>query len=132
MSEEIGFQSFQHQVASLLIRHRSFLDASSKLTESNARVNRAVMKAVTDCGCIEVQANRQPYEPETSFESMKEEFHSHLSGGLCEHCSDVIKQEMGKNIFYLTALCNLLAIDLQDVIQQESNKLSTLGIFSLR
>lgn len=132
MGEDNHFHPFQQQVSDLLLRHRSFLDVSSKFQESNARVNRALMKAVTDCGCIKVDAGRQSFPEDSSLSEWKEQLKTHLSGQLCDHCSDVVKSEMGKNLFYLTALCNLLEINLQDVIEQESNNLSTLGVFNLR
>lgn len=132
MSEENHFDSFQQQVSDLLLRQRSFLDVSSKFQESNARINRALMKAVTECGCIQVNARRQPFPEDATLAEWKEQLKTHLSGKLCDHCLDVVKAEMGKNLFYFTALCNLLNIRLQDVIEQESKKLSTLGVFNLR
>ncbi|PTX58147.1 hypothetical protein C8P63_11821 [Melghirimyces profundicolus] len=125
-------QTFQQQVSDLLLRHRSVLDVSSKFQESNSRVNRALMKAVTDCGCINIRAGRQPFQGEVPLNEIKGSVKSHLTGHLCDHCMDVLKAEMGKNLFYLTAMCNLLDIELDDVVQQESDKLSTLGVFNLR
>lgn len=132
MNNEESITSFQHQVGDLLLRHRSFLDVSSKFQESNARVNRAITKSVTDCGCIRVEANRQSFSDRASILDLRDELKTHLSGELCEHCLDIVKTEMGKNLFYLTALCNLFNIPLDDVIRQESNHLSTLGVFHLR
>ncbi|TCS94231.1 DUF1573 domain-containing protein [Hazenella coriacea] len=132
MSEEEHLHTFQQQVADLLLRHRSFLDVSSKFQESNARVIRALMKAVTDCGCIQINAERQPYSDDLPIEEWRDLLKTHISGNLCDPCNDVVKAEMGKNLFYLTALCNLLEMNLSDVVKQESEKLSTLGIFNLR
>jgi hypothetical protein len=129
---EESIHSFQEQVSDLLLRHKSFLDVTSKFQESNARVNRSIIKAVTDCGCIEVDANRQTFNDRASLLDLKEQLDTHLSGKLCEHCEDIVRIEMGKNLFYLTVLCNLLHIPLKDVIRQESNYLSTLGVFHLR
>lgn len=132
MGKDLLLSSFQQQVNNLLLRHRSFLDVTSKLQESNARVNRALMKAVTECGCLEVKAKRQAYLDETDLEDWKNQLDTHLDNQLCENCADVIQAEMGKNLFYLSALCNLLDLSLQEVIAKESKKLSTLGIFNLR
>ncbi|SFJ37147.1 DUF1573 domain-containing protein [Thermoflavimicrobium dichotomicum] len=132
MSEDNNVLSFQQQVSELLLRHRSFLDVTSKFQESNARVNRALMKAITECGCIKVQGERQLFPQNASLSLWKKQLKTHLSGELCDHCLDIVKAEMGKNLFYLAALCNLLEINLTDVINQEANKLSTLGIFNLR
>jgi hypothetical protein len=131
MSEE-NLHSFQEKVSELLLRHRSFLDVTSKLQESNSRVNRALMKAITECGCIKVEAGRQNYPKDVPVAEWKNHFKTHLSGQLCDPCLDVVKAEMGKNLFYLTALCNLLNISLAEVIKQETDHLATLGVFNLR
>jgi hypothetical protein len=47
---------FQAIVQENLVRHYSILDLVSKFQESNARVNRAIFRAVTDCGCIEIRS----------------------------------------------------------------------------
>ncbi|WP_091838013.1 DUF1573 domain-containing protein [Marininema halotolerans] len=125
-------QSFQQQVSELLLRHRSFLDVSSKFQETNGRINRAVTKSVTECGCMEISANCQPFTGDTPLAEMKDQVSTHLSGSLCDHCLEVVIEEMGKNLFYLTALCNHLDISLDEVVEKESNKLSTLGVFNLR
>ena len=56
----------QEAVSEFLIRHRSVLDIISKFQEANARVNRAVVKAVTSCGCVEVEAGRQKFPADIS------------------------------------------------------------------
>lgn len=124
--------SFQQQVDNFLLRHRSFLDVTSKLQESNARVNRALMKSVTECGCLKVNAKRQAFLEEYKLDQWKKHLDTHLQDHLCENCAHVVKDEMGKSFFYLTALCNLLNFSLTEVVKKESDKLSTLGIFNLR
>lgn len=128
----IQLDDFQKQVSDLLLRHRSLLDVISKFQESNARVNRSLTKSITECGCIEVHARKQIFPDHESLkESANSSLHTHLSGGLCEHCREVVTEEIGKNLFYLSALCNLVDIPLSNAIEKESNKLSTLGIFNL-
>ncbi len=122
---------FQKQVSELLLRHRSLLDVMSKFGQSGAAVNRAVTKAVTDCGCIEINARKQQYSEEPNLEQAKSSLQSHLTGEVCEACYDTLKSELGRNLFYMTALCNLLDIKLDDVVAKESNKCSTLGLFNL-
>lgn len=124
-------EQFQQQVSELLLRHRSLLDVMSKLGQSGASVNRAVSKAVTDCGCIELNASKQQYADESDLENAKETLQSHLSGALCEPCNEVLKSELGRNLFYMTALCNLLEIQLDEVVADEYDKCSTLGLFNL-
>ncbi|MFD2114992.1 DUF1573 domain-containing protein [Paenibacillus yanchengensis] len=124
-----SLEEFQQQVSELLLRHRSLLDVMSKFGQSNTAVNRAVTKAVTDCGCIEINARKQSYSDD--LDEAKATMQSHLSGDLCEHCQDILKTELGRNLFYTTALCNLLDIQLTEVVANESKKCSTLGVFNL-
>lgn len=132
MSEKKMIQTFQEQVSNLLLRHRSFLDVVSKLQEASARINRALMKAVTECGCIQVIAKKQPFPTDQLIHNWKNQLQTHLSGTLCDHCCEIVKVEMGKNLFYLSALCNLLEIRLEDVFQKELDHLHTLGVFNFR
>jgi hypothetical protein len=122
---------FQNQVSDLLLRHRSLLDVMSKFQDSNARVNRSLTKAVTECRCIEVHTGKQTFPDDNLKEMAKTNLHTHMSGELCEHCREVVTEEIGKNLFYLTALCNLVDVPISNAIDKESKKLSTLGIFNL-
>ncbi|MBW7477452.1 DUF1573 domain-containing protein [Paenibacillus oenotherae] len=124
-------EQFQQQVSELLLRHRSLLDVLSKYGQTGASVNRAVAKSVTECGCIELNARRQEFTDDIDLEKAKTNLHYHTSGNLCEHCRDAIKNELGRNLFYMSAMCNLLDIQLDDVVAQESGKCSTLGLFNL-
>ncbi|CAM3499973.1 DUF1573 domain-containing protein [Paenibacillus lupini] len=124
-------EQFQQQVSELLLRHRSLLDVMSKFGQSGASVNRAVTKAVTDCGCIELNARKQEYSDEPNLESAKSTLQNHISGHVCESCRDVLKSELGRNLFYMTAMCNLLDIELDEVLAKEYDKCSTLGLFNL-
>ncbi|MGR6837398.1 DUF1573 domain-containing protein [Syntrophomonas erecta] len=123
---------FQNVVGDLLIRHRSILDILSKLAESSCRVNRAVTKAVTECGCLAINAEKiQIPDDIESFEELRKYLDNHLKGKLCPNCEDVIIGEMGKLLFYTAALCNTLDINLYDVFIKEYKKSSTLGVFNL-
>lgn len=122
---------FQEQVSDLLIRHRSILDVISKTQESTARVNRAVTKAVTECGCIEITGTKQPYDNTKNLDENRQQLDTHVHGKLCEHCQEVLVAELGKNLFYLTALCNTVDIKLNDVIKSEQKRLNTLGVFNM-
>ncbi|UHA71677.1 DUF1573 domain-containing protein [Paenibacillus sp. 481] len=126
-----NLQTLQDQVSGLLLRHRSLLDVLSKHSQANASVNRAVTKAITECGCLELHAKRQPYNSEMDVEQAKERLESHVQGQLCEHCNEVIRTELGRHLFYMSALCNSLNIPLNEVVTEESSKCSTLGIFNL-
>lgn len=126
-----NIDDFQTQVSELLIRHRSVLDVMSKVQETASRINRSLTKAITECGCVEVVAKKQTYDSSKNLEDHKSQLDTHFSGPLCEHCRDVVTAELGKNLFYLTALCNITDIKLEDVIEQESERLNTLGVFNL-
>jgi hypothetical protein len=122
---------FQSTVKSLLIRHQSILDILSKGQESSARVNRAVVKSVTSCGCHAVNAHKKPVPPDASLADLKELLNSQLEGFICDNCRDIIEAELGKQLFYIAALSNTLDISLTDVLYQEHKKLQTLTVFNL-
>lgn len=124
-------KEFQDQVSELLLRHRSILDVLSKLNQATASINRSVTKAITECGCIEITAKKQEYAEDITADQAKAAMESHLNGRLCEQCTDIVTDEMGKNMFYMSALGNLLDIDMKEVVSKESKKCSTLGFFNL-
>jgi len=128
---ELHCGDFQQTVSNFLLRHQSILDLLSKSFESMARVNRAITKSVTTCGCLRVHAEKKPLPQEASLQDLKELFSSHLEGQLCENCREIIINEMGKNLFYFTALCDTLGISLQEVLEQENSKVMTLGKFNM-
>ncbi|EGW39895.1 MULTISPECIES: hypothetical protein [unclassified Desulfosporosinus] len=122
---------FQSMVKSLLIRHQSILDILSKGQETSARVNRAVVKSVTSCGCHAVNARKKSLPPDASLADLKELLNSQLEGLICDNCRDIIEAELGKQLFYIAALSNALDISLSEVLYQEYKKLQTLTIFNL-
>ncbi|MBC8588034.1 nucleoside triphosphate pyrophosphohydrolase family protein [Paratissierella segnis] len=122
---------FQKEVSQILIRHKSILDIMTKLDEYNARINRAVAKSVTTCGCLEINAHRQNFDSD-SFGKLPLSAKSHVEGNICDSCSDVLEEEIGSYMFYLAALCDTLEISLQDVLEKEFERARTLGIYSLK
>lgn len=122
---------FQSIVKSLLIRHQSILDILSKGQETSARVNRAVVKSVTSCGCHSVNARKKSIPPDANLADLKDLLDSQLEGSLCDNCRDIIEAELGKQIFYIAALANALDISLTEVLNLECKKLQTLTIFNL-
>lgn len=131
MDDLTRIESFQDHITKYLLRHSSILDTTSKFQETNARVNRAIMKAVTECGCIEIHAKKQKFEPEGTLDQVKEAMETHINGKLCDHCEEIVMSEIGKNIFYLLSMMNQLHIEVEDVIKKENQKLTTLGIFNM-
>ncbi len=122
---------FQNTVSELLIRHQSILDVLSKLQEASARINRAVTKAVTSCGCVKVNAERRKIPENMSISELKEFLESHLNGDLCPNCQEIVEAEIGRSLFYVAALCNQLDLNLYDIFIKEQKKLSTLRFFNL-
>ena len=133
--KDVIFDNFQNSVSESLLRHRSILDIMTKLQESEARINRAVAKSVTTCGCVTVEAIKQQYQidkDDIDMETLKSCLQTHIKGSLCDNCRDVVEGEIGNNLFYLTSLCNLLDLNLYDILLKEYDKISTLGKFTLR
>lgn len=131
--KDIIFDNFQNDVNESLLRHKSILDIITKYSESSARVNRAVAKAVTNCGCINISASKQNMSDlNQSLTEYGNSIENHIDGNLCENCREIIEREMGNNLFYLTSLCNSLDINLYDVLIKEDDKINTLGKFTFR
>ena len=115
----------------MLVRHKSVLDIMTKLDEYNARINRAIAKSVTSCGCISINATKQEFGND-SFEDMYAKAKAHIDGNICESCKDVVEEEMGAYLFYIASLCNTLGIKLSTVLDNEYDRIKTLGIYSLK
>ncbi|SUY48289.1 Uncharacterised protein [Clostridium putrefaciens] len=131
--KDIIFDDFQNSVDEYLIRHKSILDVLTKLQESEARVNRSIAKSVTSCGCITINAKKQCLpSDENSMDDPNDCFKTHLDGNLCTDCREVIETELGNNIFYLSSLCNLLDLNIYDIILKEYDRMNTLGKYHLR
>ena len=130
--KDIIFDDFQNSVDNSLLRHKNILDILSKYQDSQARTTRAICKAVTNCGCIEINAFKQSIDDFEDLNSLKNSLNSHIKGSLCHNCREIIEQEIGNNIFYLTSLCNSLDINIFDIIIKEYEKMQTLGKFNFR
>lgn len=133
--KDVIFDDFQNAVGNSLLRHKSILDIMSKLQESEGRINRAVTKSATNCGCIKIEGTRQnvPHEDDDiDIEAIKKLLKTQIKGTLCENCREIISSEIGNNIFYLTALCNVLDLNLYDILLKEYDKINTLGQYSFR
>lgn len=122
---------FQTAVDEYLIRHRSALDVLTKYQEATARVNRAFAKAVTECGCISVNAARQQVPSDVTYSQLRQFMSTHVSGEPCQSCKEILEKELGHSLFYLAAVCNLSGLDLHTVMKEEIGKVKTLGFFHL-
>jgi len=130
--KDIIVDDFQYTVQELLVRNRSILDLITKYQDSNARVNRSIIKAVTQCGCIKINAEKQKIPDDASFDELKASLDDHVEGKLCDNCRDIIEKEIGRNLFYLTSICNTLDLNLYDIILKENERVKLLGNFNLR
>lgn len=128
---EVNRSDFQETVERCLVRHRSILDVLSKHQESCARVNRAVTKAVTNCGCLAVHARRQEIPDDAGFVDLRQFMATHLDGEVCEGCREILEGEIGQHLFYLAALCAVLGLRLEEIRDKERARLDALGPFSL-
>ncbi len=131
MLKDIIYDEFQHTVSEILLCNRSILDLLAKSQETNARMNRTIIKSVTSCGCLKIHAAKKKIPPETSLEELKSLLESHLEGKLCNSCRETLELEMGQTLFYLAALCNLLDLNMYDILIKEQKKLKALGLFNL-
>ncbi|MBC8059671.1 MAG: DUF1573 domain-containing protein [Clostridiaceae bacterium] len=133
--KDVIFDDFQNSVDESLLRHRSIIDIMTKLQESQARINRAVAKTVTNCGCIEIHSTKQQRPDDNDIDNMedlKNFLNPKINGEVCESCRGVIENEIGNNLFYLASLCNVLNLNLYDILLKEYDKINTLGKYSLR
>jgi hypothetical protein len=124
--------TFQAQVDEYLLRHRSVLDVLTKLQESTARVNRAIAKAVTTCGCISITATKQQFPADVGLSDIRQYLQTHLDGKLCDRCTEAVESEIGSELFYIAALCNILDLDLEAIRKKEHSRIKTLGIYNLK
>ncbi|NLK88490.1 MAG: DUF1573 domain-containing protein [Clostridiaceae bacterium] len=129
--KDMLIDEFQYTVQELLFRNKSIIDSITKYQDSNARVNRAIVKAVTQCGCIRIDAKKQKMPEDGSFEEIRKAMDTHIEGSLCENCRDQIEKELGKNLYYIASICNTLDLNLYDIIIKEQDKVKMLGQFSL-
>lgn len=130
--KDIMVDEFQYTANDLLVRNKSIIDLITKYQDSNARVNRGIVKAVTQCGCIKISAQKQAFPEDGDFEEIKNAMDTHLEGELCDNCRDLIEKDMGRNLFYLASICNTLDLNLYDIIIKEHDRIKMLGKYNLR
>lgn len=131
--KDLIFDEFQNSVDECLLRHRSILDIMSKLQESQARVNRALIKAVTSCGCIKVTAEKQHLPSNIDNLDLDDLcFDTHLKGDICNSCREVLEKELGNHFFYIASICNSLDLNLYDIFLKEYKNINALGKYTLK
>lgn len=128
---QIPFAEFQETVAEHLVRHKSVVDALSKFQEACAQVNRAVCKAVTTCGCLEINAGKQEISEGATLADIADDTKTHLKGALCSNCREAVDSSVGNCLFYITAVCSVLDLDIEEIVAKEHDRITTLGHYSL-
>ncbi len=129
--KEVAPSEFQKTVSDYLLRNRSILDVMTKLQDATTRVNRAIAKSVTYCGCIRIEAGKQEIPEDVESTELLEYVKSHIEGEPCSNCRDIIETELGNALFYLAAVSCLLGLDLGKALKKENDRISTLGVYSL-
>ncbi|MFZ5966824.1 MAG: DUF1573 domain-containing protein [Bacillota bacterium] len=128
---DMNCNKFQKAASEVLIRHKSILDTITKLQESCGKVNRAVVKSATSCGCIKIYGEKQPVPEDASYEDLHQFITHQVSGELCDICKDKIEKELGNHLFYLVAVANTMKLDVDQILKQQLKQIETLGKFSL-
>jgi hypothetical protein len=129
--KNVVYDDFQRTVSEVLVCNRSVLDVLAKTQEANARLNRAVIKTVTSCGCLRINARKKEIPPEATLADLRHLLESHLAGEMCEECREAVENAIGRCLFYLAALCHLLDLNLDDIVTKEQKQLRILGIYNL-
>lgn len=138
--KDLIFDEFQNSVEDSLLRHKSILDILTKLQESESRVNRSIIKAVTSCGCIKIKAEKQNINysiinddiENSDLSDIALPLSSHIEGSICDDCRKIIETELGNHLFYVTSLCNSLDISLYDILLKEYKNINTFEKINLR
>ncbi len=123
---------FQYTVQELLVRNKSLLDSITKFQDSNGRINRSIVKSVTQCGCISIDADKQSFPQNADFKEISSAMKTHVHGDLCDDCRDLIERDIGRNLFYLASICNTLDLNLYDIMIKELDRVKLLGKYNLR
>ncbi|MCL6448334.1 MAG: DUF1573 domain-containing protein [Armatimonadetes bacterium] len=131
MLKDFIYDDFQNTVSEVLVCNKSVLDILSQIQEANARLNRVVIRTVTGCGCLKIQAGKKEIPSDLSLADLKNFLDSHLLGEMCAECRDAVETALGRLLFYLAALCNLLDLNLCDILLKEQKQLKILGIYNL-
>ncbi|MEA3422760.1 MAG: DUF1573 domain-containing protein [Bacillota bacterium] len=129
--KDLIYDEFQNAVQDITIRHSTLLDIITKLNQGTSDTNRAVVKSITNCGCISLNTKKPDMPENITLEEMKNYQHDYLDGQLCKDCRDAIEEELGSTFFYIAALCNKLDLNIYDILLKEYNNITTLGKFNL-
>lgn len=119
-------EEFQYLTEEQLKRNSSLLDLMTKNEVTGGKVNRALSKAITHCGCIRLSAGRHGRGETT----LKER--AQITGNLCDTCREELERMIGEHLFYLTGILNPLNLSLYDIVLTELKRQKMLGKYNLR
>ena len=83
----------------------------SKYQTAAGRLNRAVTKAATQCGCISLSGKKREGQAKTN-----------VSGKLCKNCREAIEKEMGDVLFSAANVSRLLKADPEEALTRSTEK----------
>ena len=134
MSYSTELEEFQSFIDEVPLRNKSIIDQMTKLQDGCARLNRNISKSSTTCGCTSMTIQKQQYSliDTLSEDELKTLLSTHIEGYLCPNCEEAIEKEMGRILFYLSALANTLGISLSSVLEKEKSRTELLGNYSLK
>lgn len=121
---------FQKKVSGLIMRNQNILDILTKCQTACSRICRSTIKTATGCGCLKIKADK----PLSVFplEDITKEQSTGVEGLLCSECQSSIENEIGEMLFYIGALCNVLDLNMADIMKKEIKNIEVLGKYSLR
>lgn len=131
---ELNFniELFQDTVRLSLAFNKGILDTLTKHQQACAALSRAVVKAASSCGCIKIQATPQRVPPSTELNNLADMMDTHITGKLCQRCTENIEHEISTSLYYLAAIGNAFDIDIQKVILSEAYRSGLLGKYYVK
>ncbi|MFZ5651286.1 MAG: DUF1573 domain-containing protein [Bacillota bacterium] len=131
MLKDMIIDEFQNTVSEVMIYNRSILDIMARVQETNARLHWSIIKAVTRCGCIKIDASKASIPSGATLSDLKQILDSHIKGDLCQNCREAIENSVGKMFLYTAAVCNLLDLNMYDILLKEQKQMKILGYYNL-
>ena len=122
---------FQKNVSALIMRNQNILDILTKCQTACSRICRSTIKTATGCGCLKIKADK-PLSVFPLDDNIDKEQATGTEGSLCAECQSSIENEIGEMLFYIGALCNVLGLNMANIMKKEIKNIEVLGKYSLR
>ena len=124
-------QKLQEKADEYLILNPAVLQILFQINHANMQLQQAALRASNHCGCIHLTTAKPDLPKEATWQDLKNKPTGDELNQLCPECKGLIKDKMGRILFYLAALGNAFDISLDDVIDQEISHLDLLGYFMI-